>query len=52
MSAEAKELDKAVNILEKVAQSCVGNNLLKFKVKDYCMEAGICRIGIGVCAPG
>eukprot|EP01127_Copromyxa_protea_P007179 TRINITY_DN17094_c0_g1_i1.p1 TRINITY_DN17094_c0_g1~~TRINITY_DN17094_c0_g1_i1.p1 ORF type:complete len:292 (+),score=88.98 TRINITY_DN17094_c0_g1_i1:18-893(+) len=47
MAAEAQELDKAVNILEKVAQSCVGNNLLKFKVKDYCMEAGICRIGLG-----
>lgn len=47
MSAEAKELDKAVTILEKVAQSCVGNNLLKFKVKDYCMDAGICRIGVG-----
>jgi len=47
MSAEAKELDKAVAILEKVAQTCVGNNLLKFKVKDYCMDAGICRIGIG-----
>jgi len=47
MSAEARELEKAVEILEKVALSCVGNNLLKFKVKDYCVEAGICRIGIG-----
>jgi len=47
MAAEARELDKAVTLLEKVAQSCVGNALTKFKVKDYCMDAGICRIGAG-----
>ena len=47
MSAVAGELENAVGILEKVAQSCVGNNLTKYKVKDYCMDAGICRIGLG-----
>eukprot|EP01126_Amoeba_proteus_P023166 TRINITY_DN2331_c0_g1_i7.p1 TRINITY_DN2331_c0_g1~~TRINITY_DN2331_c0_g1_i7.p1 ORF type:complete len:183 (-),score=40.02 TRINITY_DN2331_c0_g1_i7:24-572(-) len=48
MSIEAKELQKAVEILEKVAQGCVSNNLTKYKMKDYVMDAGICRLGIGV----
>eukprot|EP01126_Amoeba_proteus_P023165 TRINITY_DN2331_c0_g1_i6.p1 TRINITY_DN2331_c0_g1~~TRINITY_DN2331_c0_g1_i6.p1 ORF type:complete len:336 (-),score=78.08 TRINITY_DN2331_c0_g1_i6:142-1017(-) len=47
MSIEAKELQKAVEILEKVAQGCVSNNLTKYKMKDYVMDAGICRLGIG-----
>jgi len=38
---------KAVGNFEKVATSAVGNNLMRWSVKDYFLKSGICLLAIG-----
>ncbi|KAL6073501.1 NAPA [Balamuthia mandrillaris] len=48
-SAELERYAVAVEILEKIAESCIDNKLLKWSVKDYYLKAGICLLCMGVC---
>lgn len=38
---------KAVEQYEKVATASVGNNLMRYSVKDYFLKAGICHLATG-----
>eukprot|EP00217_Crustomastix_stigmatica_P008232 CAMPEP_0183790676 /NCGR_PEP_ID=MMETSP0803_2-20130417/1268_1 /TAXON_ID=195967 /ORGANISM="Crustomastix stigmata, Strain CCMP3273" /LENGTH=287 /DNA_ID=CAMNT_0026034929 /DNA_START=44 /DNA_END=904 /DNA_ORIENTATION=- len=42
LSAEAEQYDRARDVFEEVAGSSVNNNLLKYSVKGYLLQAGIC----------
>ena len=39
---KVKEYDRAIEIYESVAESCLESNLLKFNAKGYFLQAGIC----------
>lgn len=47
LSAELEEYEKAVDIFEAVAASSLDVALLKWSVKDYFFQAGLCRLAIG-----
>lgn len=36
--------DKAIQIYEAVAKNSMNNNLLKYSVKGYLLNAGLCQI--------
>lgn len=38
---------KAIEQYEKVASASVGNNLMRYSVKDYFLKAGICHLATG-----
>lgn len=38
---------KAIEQYEKVAQSSVNNNLMKWSVKDYFLKSGLCLLAVG-----
>jgi len=38
---------KAIGNFEKVATSAVGNNLMRWSVKDYFLKSGICLLAVG-----
>lgn len=38
---------KAIELFEKVAQTAVSNNLMKWSVKDYFLKAGLCHLAVG-----
>lgn len=44
LAALEGEYQRAVQNYEKVAQSAVNNNLMKWSVKDYFLKAGICHL--------
>lgn len=39
---------KAIQFFERVAKSAVGNNLMKWSLKDYFLKSGICLLAQGV----
>lgn len=38
---------KAIANFEKVAEQSIGNNLMRYSVKDYFLKAGICHLATG-----
>lgn len=38
---------KAIEQYEKVASASVGNNLMRYSVKDYFLKAGVCHLATG-----
>ncbi len=40
--------NKAIANYERVAKASVGNDLMKYSVKDYYLKAGICHLATGV----
>ena len=52
LSATLERYPLAVEVFEEVAKASMDNNLLKFSVKGYLLNAGVCRLcsqdGIGV----
>lgn len=52
LSATLERYPLAIEVFEEVAKVSMGNNLLKFSVKGYLLNAGVCRLvsqdGIGV----
>ena len=58
LSAQLERYPLAVEVYEEVAKASLDNNLLKFSVKGYLLNAGICRmcsqdaIGRGLRNPG
>ena len=44
LSATAERYQVAIDAFEEVAKASMGNNLLKFSVKGYLLNAGICRL--------
>ena len=49
MHAELGRELKAVSLFEDVAKKSVDNNLLKYSVKGYLLQAGLCHLGTGDC---
>merc|ERR1711988_35718 len=47
LAATARQYDMAVGIYEKVALASLDNNLLRYSVKGYLLNAGICRLATG-----
>lgn len=47
LSATAKDYERAIAIYERVAIASLDNNLLRFSVKGYLLNAGICRMASG-----
>lgn len=45
-SAQLENYDKAVQIYEQVAASCLESNLLKYSAKDYFFKAALCHLCI------
>lgn len=43
-AAQMKQYDKAIQIYEEVAKHSMNNNLLKYSVKGYLLNAGLCQI--------
>jgi len=43
-SGTLDKFDKAIEIYEKVASSCIDNPLLKFSCKGYFLQAGLCHL--------
>jgi len=43
-SAQLENYDKAIEIYEQVASNSLGNNLLKWSVKEYLLRAAICHL--------
>ncbi len=49
LAALEGEYQQAIENYEKVANSSVSNNLMKWSVKDYFLKAGICHLASQVC---
>lgn len=47
LAALESDYYKAIAQFEKVAQSSVNNNLMKWSVKDYFLKAGLCHLAVG-----
>ena len=45
-SAQLENYEKAVEIYERVAASCLESNLLKYSAKDYFFKAALCHLCI------
>ncbi|KAG0556996.1 hypothetical protein M758_11G090800 [Ceratodon purpureus] len=43
-AAQTEQYDKAIQIYEAVAKNSLNNNLLKYSVKGYLLNAGLCQI--------
>lgn len=39
---------KAIQNYERVAKSCIGNDLMRYSVREYYLKAGVCHLAIGV----
>jgi hypothetical protein len=50
MSAMNDEFDESIEIFEKIGESCLESNLLKFNAKGHFLKAGILVLCKGVCA--
>jgi alpha-soluble NSF attachment protein len=48
LAAELEQYDRAVELYEQVASHSVDVSLLKYSVKDYLLNAGLCKLAIGV----
>jgi len=46
-AAQLEQYQKAIEIYEQISKSSVGNNLIKWSVKDYLFRAGLCHLCIG-----
>ena len=44
LAALNEDYSKAIEKFEGVAKNCVGNNLMRFSVKEYLLKAGICHL--------
>jgi len=44
LSAKLERFEEATQIFEDVGRASLGNNLLRFSVKGYFLQAGICRL--------
>lgn len=44
LRAELRQFDRAVDLYDRVADYSIGNNLLKYSVKDYWLRSGLCAI--------
>ena len=42
-----QDYERAIGIYERVAIASLDNNLLRFSVKGYLLNAGICRMATG-----
>ena len=51
LAALESDYQRAITNYEKVAQSSVDNNLMKWSVKEYFLKAGICHLASQVCSP-
>lgn len=51
-AARQERYDKAIEIYEKVAQSCMDNQLLRYNAKDYFFRAAICHMCLEAQAAG
>jgi len=47
LSTTTKDYERAISIYERVAIASLENNLLRFSVKGYLLNAGICRMAAG-----
>lgn len=47
MAASSADYSRAIQIYEKVANSSLDNNLLKWSVKDYYFKASLCNLAMG-----
>ena len=47
MNAELEKYNKSIKLFEEVAKKSVDNNLLKYSVKGYLLQAGLCHLCIG-----
>mmetsp|Transcript_13702 Transcript_13702/g.33243 ORF Transcript_13702/g.33243 Transcript_13702/m.33243 type:complete len:290 (+) Transcript_13702:53-922(+) len=47
LSAELEDYEKAIDVFEAVAASSLDVALLKWSVKDYFFQAGLCRLALG-----
>lgn len=45
-SAQLEQYQKAIDIYERVANSCIDNNLLKYSAKEYFFRAALCHMCI------
>lgn len=45
-SAQLEQYQKAIDIYEQVASSCIDNNLLKYSAKEYFFRAALCHMCI------
>ncbi|VVB02893.1 unnamed protein product [Arabis nemorensis] len=43
-SAQSEQYEKAIKIYEEIAQQCLKNTLLKYGVKGYLLNAGLCHL--------
>lgn len=51
LAALESDYQRAITNYEKVAQSSVDNNLMKWSVKEYFLKAGICHLASQVHSP-
>jgi alpha-soluble NSF attachment protein len=47
LAATAQDYKRAIDIYEQVAIASLESNLLKFSVKNYLLQAGLCRLATG-----
>lgn len=48
LAAEDGDYAKAIENYEKISNSSMNNNLMKWSVKDYLLKAGICHLATNV----
>ncbi|CAA6662437.1 unnamed protein product [Spirodela intermedia] len=44
LSAQLEQYPRAIEIYETIARHCLNNNLLKYSVKSYLLNAGLCQL--------
>lgn len=47
-AAQLEKYEKAIEIYEQVASSCVDSSLLKYSAKEYFFRATLCHLAIDV----
>ena len=45
-AAQLEDYDKAINIYESVAASCLDSSLLKYSAKEYFFRASLCHMSV------
>lgn len=45
-AAQLEDYDKAINIYESVAASCLDSSLLKYSAKEYFFRASLCHLSV------
>lgn len=45
-AAELEDYDKAIQIYESIASSCLDSSLLKYSAKEYMFRAGLCHMSV------